>query len=164
MTARWTAKLRRLLLVAEDLLLALAAMSLMLVAVAQIILRNAFGSGLLWADAYMRIAVLWIAMLGAMVASRHTNHIAVDLVSAHLPDTWQAVFLRCRHALTALICVAVAWFSGDFVVQEAGYADIAFAGVPVWWCEAILPIGFAVMAWRYSAAALFADTDCRKDQ
>jgi len=160
----WTAKLHRLLLIAEDWLLALAALSLVLVAVAQIILRNAFDSGLLWADAYMRIAVLWIAMLGATVASRSTNHIAVDLVSSHVPDAWKPIFLRCRHALTALICLTVAWFSGDFVVQEAGFADVAFAGVPVWWCEIILPIGFAVMAGRYGAAALFADTACRKSQ
>ncbi len=50
-------------------------------AVAQIFLRNFLGSGILWGDALLRVAVLWIGLLGAMAASRRGAHIGIDVVS-----------------------------------------------------------------------------------
>lgn len=145
-------KLHSLLLQAESLILVLFLISLIAIAVVQIIMRNVFDGGLLWADAYTRVSVLWIAMLGAMIASRHQNHIAIDIAIRHLPEAWKRVIERISNALTSLICFVLAWFSSDFVIQEAAYADIAFGDIPTWWCEAILPLAFTVIALRYCIA------------
>ena len=48
----------------------LALVSILVMALIQIVLRNVFDSGLLWAESFLRILVLWIAILGAMVATR----------------------------------------------------------------------------------------------
>lgn len=148
------AKLHQLLVKTETLLLASILLSLILIAVTQILLRNVFGSGLLWADAYTRISVLWIAMLGAMIASRQRKHIAIDVLVQRLPGGWKDLAQRISDGLTGLICFAAAWFSSDFLLQEYSYADIAFASIPNWWCETIIPIAFGVIALRYSFAAL----------
>ena len=68
-------RLNRLISRLEDSLLIGLVASLLLLAVAQIVLRNAFGEGILWAEPVMRIAVLWIAMIGGMVACREGGHI-----------------------------------------------------------------------------------------
>ena len=68
----------------EDSLLIGLVAGLLLVAVAQIILRNAFGEGLLWAEPAMRIAVLWIAMIGGMVACREGGHIKINLFDVYV--------------------------------------------------------------------------------
>ena len=67
----------------EDSLLIGLVAALLLVAVAQIVLRNALGEGLLWAEPAMRIAVLWIAMIGAMVACREGGHIKINLLEVY---------------------------------------------------------------------------------
>ena len=145
-------KLHQILLKAETLLLVSFLISLIMIAVIQVIMRNVFDGGLLWADAYTRISVLWIAMLGAMIASRQQNHIAIDILIRRLPEDWKNVMQRISNALTGLICFAIAWFSTDFVMQESEYADIAFADIPTWWCELIIPFAFAVIASRYCVA------------
>ncbi|MEL0163094.1 MAG: hypothetical protein VW842_09470, partial [Halieaceae bacterium] len=58
------ARINRLVSRLEDSLLIGLVAGLLLVAVAQIIVRNVLGEGLLWAEPAMRIAVLWIAMVG----------------------------------------------------------------------------------------------------
>jgi C4-dicarboxylate transporter, DctQ subunit len=152
------AKLHRLLLKTETLLLVIIVLSLILIAVTQVLLRNVFSGGLLWTDAYTRISVLWIAMLGAMLASRQQNHIAIDVAVQLLPAGWQKLAKRLNHGMTGLICFAAAWFSGDFLLQEYSYADKAFAEIPNWLCEAIIPFTFTVIALRYSIAALTGDS------
>lgn len=148
------AKLHRWLLKLEDGLLAVLLLSLILIAVTQILLRNFFGAGLLWADAYTRISVLWLTLLGAMLASRQQKHLAIDAFVQYLPKRWQAWSRRLADAATAAICFAAAWFSIDFLLQEASYPDIAFADIPNWWCETIIPFAFAIIALRYGIAAL----------
>ena len=150
-------KLHRLLLKTEALLLTCLLISLMLIAVIQVLMRNLFGGGLLWADAYTRISVLWIAMIGAMVASRQHKHIAIDALTRHIPERWKAKIQRITDSLTALVCFTATWFSVIFVQQEQAYGDMAFADIPTWWCEIIIPFAFAIIALRYSIAVFLSE-------
>jgi len=145
-------KLHRALLKTETLLLLLLLISLIVIAVTQVLMRNAFDSGLLWADAYTRISVLWIALLGAMIGSRQQNHIAIDVLIRKMPEQWKQNLQRVTNGLTGAICFVAAWFSLDFVKQESEYGDIAFASIPTWWCESIIPLAFAIIALRYTVA------------
>ncbi|MDP6265026.1 MAG: TRAP transporter small permease subunit, partial [Pseudomonadales bacterium] len=70
----------------EDSALVISLLTMMTVAVVQIALRNFFDSGMFWADSFVRILVLWVALLGAMVATRENNHIKIDVLSRYLPE------------------------------------------------------------------------------
>ena len=54
----------------EDFALIGALITMLAIALMQIVLRNFFDSGVLWAETFSRVLVLWLAMLGAMVATR----------------------------------------------------------------------------------------------
>ena len=45
----------------------------------QIVLRNFLGAGIVYADMLVRILVLWIGLVGAMVAARQNKHISIDV-------------------------------------------------------------------------------------
>jgi TRAP-type C4-dicarboxylate transport system permease small subunit len=55
----------------------------------QIVLRNLFESSISWIDPFLRITILWLALMGAMVATRKRVHIAIDLFLRYLPDRWR---------------------------------------------------------------------------
>lgn len=65
----------------EDGVLMLIFASTLGLAVMQILLRNFFDIGLIWLESYLRMQVLWLAMLGAMVATREGGHIRIDLLA-----------------------------------------------------------------------------------
>lgn len=128
--------------------------SMMLLAVYQVAARNLFDVGLTWGDAYVRITVFWIAMVGALAASRNDEHIRVDFLSRILNDLWQTRLSRLLALVTSVMCFVVAWYSYEFVVYEYEDSVIAFAAVPAWVCEAIMPIVMALMGFRYLGKSL----------
>ncbi|MDP6375490.1 MAG: TRAP transporter small permease [Pseudomonadales bacterium] len=111
--------------------------------------RNLFGTGLLWGDGLVRVLVLWVAMVGAMVASRNDEHINIDAVTRHVPERFRRHLKRFANLFTCAVLFTFAWYSLQFVLLE--YADeiVAFALVPAWACEVVLPVGGLVMALRY---------------
>lgn len=159
----WLTRLYQRLLQVETFILVSLLLSMIVIAVLQIILRNFFGGGILWVDAYLRIAVLWIALFGAMIAGRTTRHIAIDIVLQKLPGLWQQRMRRLAFVITAAICATMTWFSAQFVWQEREFGDVAFAEIPAWWCESIIPLAFGVIALRYLLAALLNATQSDKE-
>lgn len=138
----------------EDTALISALASMLTLAIIQIVLRNFFDSGFLWAESSLRILVLWVAVLGAMVATRENNHINIDALSRYVPENLQPAIRLLTSLFAAVICGTVAWHSFVFVQFEYEDQTIAFASVPTWACQSILPFGFAVMAFRFVYSAI----------
>ncbi len=157
MTSKAESFLKRLLIYiyrVEDAILVGLLLLMIVLAVSQIALRNAFDTGLLWVDPFVRVLVLWIALWGAMIASRHDQHIRIDLVSRFLSPKLRCLCYTVVALFTAGICTTVAVYSTRFVLWEYEDGAIAFASVPVWVCESIMPFAFAIMALRYTILSL----------
>ncbi len=138
----------------EDGILVALLTTMMTVAVAQILLRNFLGAGIIWGDVLVRVLVLWIGMVGAMVAARQNKHINIDLVMRYLPKRlalWVNVSVQL---FAAGVCALAAFYSLVFVLAEYADGGRAFGSIPVWICEAIIPLAFAVMALRFFMMAL----------
>ena len=133
----------------EDSVIVILLSSMLGFAVLQIILRNFFHSGIQWSDSFLRILVLWLGLIGAMIASRDGKHINIDLLSKYLPGKlthFSAVFCQL---FTSVISAIVAYYSFLFVLMEKDSGDIAFASIPLWFCESIIPFAFSVISIRY---------------
>ena len=137
----------------EDYALVVLVGTLVLFAGLQIVLRLFFESGIVWADPLLRHLVLWTAMLGAMTAAREDKHLAIDAISHYLKPEVQGATRLVTHLLAAIVCGVLAWLSWDLIQLERGDAARAFGSVPAWVGETIMPIAFAVMAWRYARHA-----------
>lgn len=134
----------------ENSLLALALFIMIALASTQIIMRNFWDSGLAWGDTSLSILVLWVAMLGAMVATREQNHISIDLMSRFLSPRTKRMNQALLDLFTALVCGLLSYHSARFVMMEYEDGTIAFESVPAWLCEVIIPFGFGLIALRCS--------------
>lgn len=139
----------------EDLLLAAILLFMIALAFTQILLRNAFDSGIVWGDSLLRVSVLWVALIGAMVASRSGNHINIDLVTRWVSDRRRWIVTSISATFTIAICSVLAWHSFRFVRFEYEDGFLAFAAVPNWACEVIMPLAFLVIALRYLAILVY---------
>lgn len=138
----------------EDSILVGLLLLMIVMAVLQIFLRNLFVTGIVWSDVLVRILVLWLGLMGAMVASRQGNHINIDIMDRYLSERKKIIVKFIVEVFTAFICLIVAYYSLQFVVIEFVDGGTAFAEVPTWLCEAIIPFAFAVIAIRYFILAL----------
>jgi len=142
------------LLTLETALLVLCLTGMIVLAVLQIFLRNAAQTGLVWIDPLLRRLVLWIALLGAMVAARDQNHLSIDVLTHFLPPRIAALGRTVAWLFTALVCAALAHSSVLFLRDEMQYGMEAMQGVPSWPFALIMPLAFAIMALRYLLAGL----------
>jgi TRAP-type C4-dicarboxylate transport system permease small subunit len=139
---------------AETALLAILLGGLIVFASAQIALRNFFSIGVNWGDGLIRLTVLWLALLGALAASRDNRHITMDALSHWLPPKARRVAEVCADAFAAVFCGVFAWFALAFVRDSRTYGDIIFDFVPAWWVQALMPFVFALIAYRYLTRAV----------
>lgn len=149
-------RLLRVLHRMEDGVLVLLLTGMIVIAVTQIVLRNGFDLGFLWADTLLRILVLWIGLTGALVASRDQRHISIDILGRFLPRLLARGVSVFNALFTAGISAALAWFTLEFVRMEYESPSPAFADVPTWVCESIIPLTFALIALRYICVAMLA--------
>jgi TRAP-type C4-dicarboxylate transport system permease small subunit len=122
---------------------------MVLLAGAQIVSRNLLDLSLIGADQLLRLLVLWVALLGAVAASREGKHIRVDVVARWLPPRGQSAAYAVTDLFTAGVCLVLAWQAGRFVQAEQAAGGMAFGSVPAWVAQLILPAAFVLIALRY---------------
>ena len=138
----------------EDALLVLILGAMVVLSASQIVLRNLFDGAILWAGPMLRVGVLWVGMIGAMVATRSDKQISIDVVSRFLPTRWNARVRVLTDLFTAIVAAVVAWSAFRLVLDDRAAGVTAVAFVPLWVCEAILPVAFGVIALRYTLFAI----------
>lgn len=136
----------------ENWILVFTLFSMILIAVMQILLRNFFGFGIIWAETLVRMLVLWTALIGAMVATRQSKHINIDIITRFASERGRTVINALANLFTAIVCLVVMYYSVVFVALEYEDGSPAFANVPNWLCEAIIPFAFLIMGGRYVIA------------
>jgi TRAP-type C4-dicarboxylate transport system permease small subunit len=138
----------------EDAVLVIILGGMILLAAAQIVMRNVFNFGFIWSDEVLRMLVLWIALAGAVAASRTDKHINIAVLDRFLPDKVKRAIKILLHLFTAGICGVVTWHSVKFVLTSREFGDVLMGSVPAWLPQLILPLGFGLISYRYALFAL----------
>ena len=139
---------------AEDALLLFILIFMILLAGAQIFLRNFFDASLFWGDEMLRLMVLWLTVAGGMAASRMDRHISIEVLDRFLPDRMIVVTQVIIDLFTAAICALFSWHSARFVMSSYEYGDTLMKNTPAWMLQIILPVGFGLMAYRHVVNAI----------
>ena len=140
----------------EIAFIALLLASLVVLGTIQIVMRNVMNSGLLWADPFMRHAVLYLGAVGAMIAAARMNHITVDVVSRLLPAALKPARRWFVYGTTSIVAYLLAIAAVRLVIDERSYHEVAFLGIQTWVLELILPVAFAVITYRTLLAIFLA--------
>ncbi len=138
----------------EQTLLAVLLSLMIVIAFAQIVLRNLFATGIIWGDPLVRTLVLWVAFVGAAIATREGKHISIDVASRLLPVRGKAVTEVITQFFSCLVCGLLTYAAVKFVRNEAQMGSVTFLGIPGWVPQIILPLTFALMAFRFCLRSL----------
>ncbi len=151
---RWRARVARAARNVETGLIVVILTGLILLGAAQIVLRNVFSMGFAWSDGLARLAVLWLALLGALAASRDGSHISLTVLTRWLPPLWRVAAQVTADVFGAAVSAGMAWVSWAFVSDSREFGDTLLGDVPAWWLQAIMPVAFALMAWQFTIQAV----------
>jgi len=123
--------------------------SMMLLAVGQIVLREIFNTGFVWADELIKLMVLWLAMVGSISAARENRHIRIDALSHVLPDLGIQAIRIFVDLFAALVCSVIAWQAWRYLQVEIEYEDTVLVNIPAWIAHSIMPAAFLLISFRF---------------
>lgn len=133
----------------ESQLLGLLLITMIVTAILQIILRNFFNSGIIWVDPLQRSLVLWIAFLGATMATRQGRHVSIDALSRFFTGNSRYTVLVITDLAGSIVSLVLANAAWTFLYDEWQYGVDRFLGVSSWAIAAIIPYGFGVISYRF---------------
>ncbi len=142
-------RLERVGSLAETVLLVTLLSSMMLLAVGQIVLRELFSTGFVWADELIKLMVLWLAMVGSIAATRDNRHIRIDALSHVLPKLAIEITRALVDFFAAVICGVIAWQTWRYLQVEIEYQDTVLVNVPAWIAHSVLPLAFLLISFRF---------------
>jgi tripartite ATP-independent transporter DctM subunit len=138
---------------AFDAVLAGGALALMLlIPLAEIVLRPLFGRGIENAPVLVQHLGLVLAMFGALVAERggHLTSLGAGLAAAEHPLLRRAA-LMFAGASSAILCGLLSRASWVFVVSEMELPHALAYGIPGWIFQAAMPVGFVLLGFRIAS-------------
>lgn len=133
----------------EDATLIVLLGVMVLLAGLQIVQRNLLAMGWIWIDELLRILVLWLGLVGAVIATRSDRHITIDVLSRWLSEPLQRRLKVLVEIFAAFICAVLCWQGARFVLMEKSFGATVIGDYPAWLAQSIIPIAFGVMTARY---------------
>jgi TRAP-type C4-dicarboxylate transport system permease small subunit len=142
-------RLDRAIAAAETTLLVVFLSVMIVLDFTQVILRNFFSSGIIWADTFLRQTVLWVAFFGASLAVQERKHINIDVLTRFMADRTKRIARIATDFFAAVVCFAFLRASLTFISSEITYSTILLLTIPTWCFELIIPVGYGMLTFRF---------------
>ncbi len=91
---------------------------------------------------------LFVCMIGGAIAAREGRLLSLSTVTTFLKPGAKNVAQLFSNAVAAAFTSVLFIASVRFVLQEKEAGNILAYGMPIWWAETILPLGFGAIALR----------------
>lgn len=119
-------------------------------------------SGLIWAQKLALVLTIWVAMLGASIATREGRHLKIDAAEKLFKGPARRIIGVVGNLIAAVACGALAVLAvmqlrahyALYSETEGAAGEFEGLPLPMWLGFTILPLSFAIMALRFVAAAV----------
>jgi TRAP-type C4-dicarboxylate transport system permease small subunit len=131
---------------------------LIVVLLADVVVRRVTGSGLVWAREAGVFANIVLCIIGIGIASAQGAHLRPRFVDAWFPRKWDSALIRTQELLTAVAFGILAILSWGVVVETRELAEASTVlRLPVWPVQLCLPLAFGLATIRHALYGLAPD-------
>ena len=140
--------LARALYPLEDALAGIALAVMVVLPLAEIVLRRVAGTGIPGSIPFVQHLVLWVGFLGAALAAREGTMLALAtgtfLPEGRLRDMAGMLAATVAAAVSAMLCIG----AFQLVMSEREAGTVIAAGITTWMAQTVLPLAFGLIAIR----------------
>ena len=125
----------------------------------QVILREFWSTGIIWADVFLRHLVLWIGFLGAALAAKESRHFSIDIITKKLSPMLKRIIQILLDLSASVVCYFLYSAGMSFVSDEIKYNTqplftLLGKDIMAYYLESIIPIGFALVGLHFLFKAI----------
>lgn len=107
---------------------------------AQVIARYVLSDSLSWSEEVGRFLFIWMTFLGAALALRNGNHVALDVVVVRLPEKLKKASLVFGYLCMAIFAAVIVYGGYAFVLRGSRQMSAALQ-LPMQYVYLVLPLG-----------------------
>lgn len=137
----------------EEIVLVTLLALMVLLGTLLILFRNVLAISLFWIDPLLRHLVLWVALLGASVATREDRHISIDLLPQQLSPQIRSWIQGGLYLFSAAVCFLLIMPAVRFIQEEYLTGKPLALGIPIWASQSIMPVMLTVLCLRFLTKA-----------
>ncbi|NUB06896.1 TRAP transporter small permease [Azospirillum sp. Vi22] len=115
---------------------------LVVMTIVAVIARYVFDAPLHWGEEMSGLLMIWIIMIGAIVAERDGQHLEIPLFVDLLPTRIRAAVDLAISALSILVLGYAGWL-GYLLAQSAQYKLTEILQISWFWIDIAVPVGAA---------------------
>ena len=120
-----------------------------LLAFINVILRYGFDMSLTWAGELTNYFFIWSALFGAAYGFKQGAHISVSLVIERFPPAFTKAFLIFANLISVAYLGLMSYFGYYLVIMLVDFGEMSVdLNIPMWIPHLVLPIAFALAAYR----------------
>lgn len=132
----------------ENWSIAIALGAMMLLPLLEIVLRQ-FDSGVTGNSSIQQHLVLFVAMIGGVIAAREARLLSLSTFTAYLKSGYAAAAKNISNSIAAFVTASLCAGSYAYVFGDnSDRLSELFPGFPLWWAKLILPFGFFILTLR----------------
>src|SRR6266478_7908422 len=134
---------------AENVLVSLALGTMVVLPLAEAVLRRTLQVSIPASISIVQHMVLIVGMLGGAIAAREKSLLCLsNFAESKLHGRAKNMAGVITAAVSAVICGYLSLAAFQFVLTERDASKTLVWGIPVWFVECVLPMGFAIIALR----------------
>lgn len=128
----------------EGILAGLLVICVLFLVIFQVFTRYVLNSPVAWTEELARFALIWLAFIGAGWVAFRGNHVTVRLGDDRLSPRARLWLDALAGVLALVICGALLWGAGDFLVT-AGRTTSPALGWPMGWVYGASVLGYVLV-------------------
>lgn len=139
----------------EVALLVVFLTAMVVLSFAQVVLRNFFDTGLLWADPIVRHLVIWGGFTAAAIAASEGRHIGIDALTKFFSPKLKSAAAVVTNTFAVIACWYLSSAAWTFLLAEKEAGDHIVLSIPTWVAILIIPAGYLLMALHFLIRSVF---------
>ncbi len=132
----------------EDALASCALLVMVVLPLAEILVRRVFGRGIPASLPIVQHLTLWVGFLGAAIAAREGKLLALATGTFIPAGAWRRAADIIAAAFGACSATVLAWGGWQMAALEREAGTSIGAGIPTWIAQIVLPVAFVLIAAR----------------
>jgi C4-dicarboxylate transporter, DctM subunit len=114
----------------------------------EIVGRHFWRTGIPGSSALVEHGTLWIGCLGGAVAARDGRLLSLGRLTVRFREPYRGFLTGFVAAVSVAATLMLAWSGLQLVRAEWADRHVVVPFLPLWLAESVIPLGFALIAWR----------------
>jgi len=98
---------------------------ILVLVVAQVVMRYVFNSPLTWSEELAVFVMIWLTFIGSLICMRDNEHIEVTILVDHMPRALQRIVMVFSRLASIFFLLVVVYYGFELVMENVGVTSVA---------------------------------------